>query len=68
MNILADARLFPSLTDAGRVRFELNTTLKLRVAKRLDWNLGYYLDFDSRPPQDLPKSDYGATSGLSWRF
>jgi len=68
MNILGDARLYPSLTDAGRVRFELNTTLKLRVAKRLDWNLGYYLDFDSRPPQNLPRTDYGATSGLGWRF
>jgi hypothetical protein len=68
MNILGDARLYPSLTDPGRVRFDLNTTLKLRVAKRLDWSFGYYLNFDSRPPQDLPKTDYGATSGLAWRF
>jgi hypothetical protein len=68
MNILGDARLYPSLTDPGRVRFDLNTTLKLRVAKRLDWSFGYYLNFDSRPPQDLPRTDYGATSGLGWRF
>jgi hypothetical protein len=67
-NILGDARLYPSLTDAGRVRFDLNTSLKLRLAKRLDWSLGYYLNFDSRPPQNLPKTDYGATSGLGWRF
>jgi hypothetical protein len=67
-NVLADARFFPSLTDPGRVRFDLNTSMKLRVAKRLDWNVGYYLNLDSRPPQGLPKSDYGATSGLGWRF
>jgi Protein of unknown function, DUF481 len=67
-NVLADVRFYPSLTDPGRVRLDLNTSLKLRVAKRLDWNFGYYLNFDSRPPQNLPRTDYGATSGLGWRF
>jgi putative salt-induced outer membrane protein YdiY len=67
-NILADARLYPSLTDAGRVRFDLNTALKLKLAKDLYWKLGYYLNFDSRPPQSLPKSDYGSTSSLGWTF
>jgi putative salt-induced outer membrane protein YdiY len=67
-NILADARLFPSLTDAGRVRFDLNTSLKFKLAKELYWKFGYYLNFDSRPPQNLPKSDYGSTSSLGWTF
>jgi len=67
-NILADARLYPSLTDLGRVRFDLNTSLKLRLAKDLYWKFGYYLNFDSRPPQNLPKSDYGSTSSLGWTF
>ena len=67
-NILADARLYPSLTDPGRVRFDLNTSLKLRVAKDLYWRFGYYLNFDSRPPQNLPKTDYGSTSSLGWTF
>jgi hypothetical protein len=67
-NILADARLYPSLSDPGRVRFDLNTSLKLRLAKDLYWRLGYYLNFDSRPPDNLPKSDYGSTSSLGWVF
>ncbi len=67
-DILVDARLFPSLTDLGRVRFDLNSSLKLRVAKDLYWRLGYYLNFDSRPPQDLPKTDYGSTASLGWTF
>jgi len=67
-NILADARVYPSLTDPGRVRFDLNTSLKLKVAKDLYWKFGYYLNFDSRPPQNLPKSDYGSTSSLGWTF
>ncbi len=67
-NILADARVYPSLTDLGRVRFDLNTSLKLRLAKELYWRFGYFLNFDSRPPQNLQKSDYGSTSSLGWTF
>ena len=67
-NILADARVYPSLTDPGRVRFDLNTSLKLRLAKDLYWRFGYYLNFDSRPPQNLSKTDYGSTSSLGWTF
>lgn len=67
-NILADARLYPSLTDAGRMRFDLNASLKLRLAKDLYWRFGYYLNFDSRPPQALPRTDYGSTSSLGWSF
>jgi len=67
-NILVTANLFPSLTDPGRVRFDLNTSLKLRLAKDLYWRFGYYLNSDSRPPQNLPKTDYGSTASLGWKF
>jgi Protein of unknown function, DUF481 len=67
-NYLIDARLYPSLTDLGRTRFDLNASLKLRIAKDLYWQLGYYLNVDSRPPQGLPKTDYGSTSSVGWKF
>ncbi len=67
-NILLDARLYPSLTDLGRTRFDLNTSMRLRIAKDLYWKFGYYLNVDSRPPQNLPKTDYGSTSSLGWTF
>jgi hypothetical protein len=67
-DIVTTAQVYPSLTDLGRVRFDLNTSMKLRVAKRLDWTFGFFMNFDSRPPQNLPKSDYGSTSGISWRY
>jgi len=67
-NILADARVYPSLTDTGRVRFDLNTSVKLRLAKDLYWKAGFYLNSDSRPPDNLPKTDYGSTSSLGWTF
>jgi hypothetical protein len=67
-NFLVSARVYPSLTDPGRTRFDLNSSLKLRVAKDLYWQVGYYLNVDSRPPQNLPKTDYGSTSSLGWTF
>jgi hypothetical protein len=59
---------YPSLTDPGRVRFGMNTSLKFRVTKDLYWRFGYYLDADSRPPQNVPKTDYGSTSSQGWTF
>ena len=67
-NILADVKVFPSLTDLGRVRTDLNTSLKLRIAKDLYWKFSFYLTYDSKPPQNLPKTDYGSTSSLGWTF
>jgi hypothetical protein len=67
-NFLVDSRAYPSLTDLGRVRFEINTSVKLRIAKDLYWNLSYYLNVDSRPPQNLPQTDYGSTTSLGWTF
>ncbi|HLW88942.1 MAG TPA: DUF481 domain-containing protein [Terriglobales bacterium] len=67
-NILVNARLSPSLTDLGRIRFDMNTALKLRLAKELYWRLGFYLNMDSRPPTNLPKTDYGSTASLGWTF
>jgi Protein of unknown function, DUF481 len=67
-NLLVDGRVYPSLTDPGRLRFDLNTSLKFKVAKGLNWTFGYYLNVDSRPPQNLPKTDYGSTSSLGWTF
>ena len=67
-NVVTSAQVYPSLTEVGRVRVDLNTSLKLRIAKRLDWTFGYFLNYDSRPPQNLPKSDYGSNSGLAWRY
>jgi hypothetical protein len=67
-NFLVNTRVYPSFTDLGRTRLDLNTSVKFRVAKDLYWNFTYYLNFDSRPPQDLPMTDFGATSGLGWKF
>ena len=41
-------------TNGGRITC---VSLKLRLAKDLYSTFGYYLNYDSRPPQNCPKSD-----------
>lgn len=67
-NFLLNSQVYPSLTDLGRVRLDLNASLKLRIAKRLYWNFSYYLNYDSHPPQNLPQSDYGSAASIGWKF
>jgi len=67
-NFLLNSQVYPSLTDLGRVRIDLNAAIKLRIAKRLYWNFSYYLNYDSHPPQNLPQSDYGSAASIGWKF
>jgi hypothetical protein len=68
MNILGTAQLYPSITDAGRARLDVNASSRLRIARDLYWNLGYYLNYDSRPPSNTTQTDYGLSSGLGWIY
>ena len=67
-NFLFNSQVYPSLTDLGRVRLDMNAAVKLRIARRLYWNFSYYLNYDSKPPQNLPQTDYGSAGSVSWRF
>ncbi len=62
------AVLFPALSEPGRVRFNTNAYYYIKIFGDLSWNISAYLNWDSRPPLDLPSSSYGASSGLSWTF
>ncbi len=67
-NFLVNTQVFPSMTDPGRVRLDLNAAVKLRLAKRLYWSFSYYLNYDSRPPPGLIGTDYGSAGSIGWKF
>lgn len=60
--------IFPSLTDFGRVRFSLNSSLKKDLARNLTLIYTLYENFDSRPPVPAPKNDFGTTMSVGWTF
>jgi Protein of unknown function, DUF481 len=67
-NFVVNTQVYPSLTDLGRVRLDLNAAVKLRLARRLYWSFSYYLNYDSRPPQNLSGTDFGSAASIGWKF
>jgi len=67
-NLDVSASLIPAITDPGRVHFNTNAVYYIKIIGDIDWNFSFYGSWDTRPPANLPKSDYGTSSGLSWSF
>lgn len=61
-------RLFPALSEPGRLYSSANASYYLKIIGNLSWNISFYGNWDNRPPANLPGSDYGTTQGLSWTF
>jgi hypothetical protein len=60
--------LLPAISQPGRVKFNMNATYYIKLIRNLSWNVSFYGNWDSQPPDGLSGSDYGSNSGLSWTF
>ena len=69
-NLGVSSMLFPAISggDIGRVRFYTNASYYVKLTRDLSWTLSFYGNWDNRPPANLPGSDYGTSSGLSWTY
>jgi Protein of unknown function, DUF481 len=67
-NLDLNAVLLPALSQAGRVYFSTNASYYIKLTGSLSWNVSFYGNLDNRPPANLPGSDFGTSSGLSWTF
>lgn len=67
-NITITGRLFPGLTDWGRIRADINLGLKQEVIKDFFVSINYYETYDSKPGEDASKNDRGIITsiGYSW--
>jgi hypothetical protein len=59
---------YPGLSDIGRIRVDVRTTVKYELVKDLYLNFSLYLNYDSNPPRPTSKSDYGSSASLGWSF
>lgn len=66
--LTVNASIAPALTEAGRAFSRLNASYYLKVFGKIDWNLSFYGSWDTKPPAQLRGSDYGTSTGLSYRF
>jgi len=62
------AALFPGMTDAGRIRASTNNTLKIKLVNDFYFSLGFWDNYDSRPPATAKKNEFGVSSSLGWSF
>lgn len=62
-------QVIPSLTESGRVRGELETSLAWELIGDLDWEVSFYGSWDNQPQSpDGATSDYGVNTALSYDF
>lgn len=64
-----NGRLLPSLSDLGRARFEISTSVRRELFRDFTVTLSFYDTFDSRPPtEEALKNDYGVVTSVGWVF
>jgi hypothetical protein len=66
--IVSRLTIYPSLTTAGRVRLSYAPTLNLEIAHNLYWSFTLYENYDSNPPVNANKNDFGVTNSFGWKF
>ncbi|MEE4218428.1 MAG: DUF481 domain-containing protein [Xanthomonadales bacterium] len=61
--------VFPSITDWGRWRADLNADFRLEFISDLYWVFSIFANFDSDPiSEEASNSDYGVISSLAYKF
>ncbi len=60
--------VYPSITDSGRVRSSIDSSLYYKFIGNLFFKVSVYGSYDTRPPANTPKSDYGISNSIGWSF
>ncbi len=61
--------VYPSLTDAGRVRADIDAHIRQEIVKDFFWQLSVFGNYDNRPPgEDTEEIDYGVVTSLGWTY
>ncbi len=62
------AYVYPELYNADRIRIESDLVFRVKIINDLTFNFSTYYRFNSQPPVDVDKSDYGSTLGVGWSY
>ena len=60
--------LYPSITEAGRVRFTLNQDIYYKFLSDFYVRMSFYDNYDNKPVVGTPSNNLGATTTLGWSF
>jgi hypothetical protein len=68
-NLVISAIAFPSLTESGRFRWQIDTSWHQQLYGNLYWDWTFYASGDNDPPESASSnSDYGVITSLGWTF
>ncbi|HKP36613.1 MAG TPA: DUF481 domain-containing protein [Pyrinomonadaceae bacterium] len=60
--------IYPSFTTPGRIRSQLRTDFRIKLASDLWWGFHLYENIDSKPPISADKNDLGISASIGWKF
>lgn len=58
--------VYPGITESGRVRGELDASVRREIAKDFFVQLSGYYSYDNEPPAGAEERDYGIYTSLGW--
>jgi len=69
IDITSNAIAYPSLTVAGRWRFNYDIKLKIKIVTDMYFSVSFYTSYDSKPPSnDSENIDYSVTTSFGYTF
>jgi hypothetical protein len=67
-NLNLTALVLPALSNPGRVHTTLNAVYHIKLWGNFTWNFSFYGNWDNQPLPGFSGSDYGSSSGITYRF
>jgi hypothetical protein len=67
-NLSTGTFTYYALNSDSRVRLEMNTTFKSDIVGDLYWSINVFESFNSQPPTDQKKNDFGVSATIGWTF
>ena len=68
-NLFVSAFIFPSLTESGRFRVQLNSDWRQEIVNAFFLELSVFASYDSQPPEGaLLSTDYGLVTSVGYSF
>ena len=60
---------YPSITEEGRYRFDLDLKVRYEVFSDFFFDVSYYYNFDNQPPSGTgAKKDFGIVTSIGWSY
>lgn len=68
LSLVTTAKVFPGITEAGRVRVDFNFDLKYDLPLDFYIKMGYSVNYDNKPVENGSALDYTLHTGVGWEW